>query len=134
LASAELAATKASSAGIFAGTSNIRARAYGLAWVGNDLFSASDALSIGVQAPLRVFSGHAQVLIPEVDPDTGVPFFTNERAELAPTGNEIDYNLAYSIEFGERRALGAQVSWQRDALNVQDSSDTRYGLVWTQRF
>jgi hypothetical protein len=68
-------------------------------------FSGGDKLAFRVMQPLRVRSGGFDLAVPvSYDYATGAVGYENRPFSLAPSGREIDYELAYS-----RRVFGGQL-------------------------
>jgi hypothetical protein len=135
LLEAAVASTKGHSAnGLFAGTSDIQSRAFGMTLMSRNLINPEDTLTVSVKQPLRVVAGQAALVMPSVDSETGVASFTTDKASLVPTGRELDYQLSYSMPLQKNRLLSIQTGLRQNMFNIQGSNAASAGIAWSVKF
>lgn len=136
LLNAEFAATKnsiASGDGLFAGTRNVQSRAYGMSYLGRNLWQKRDQLLLSVKQPLRVVSGSVGVVAPAID-EFGYAHYASEWNKLLPAGHAADYLLSYSAPLGRNRTLALQAAYRKDMLNLAGSNHALAGMSWSAKF
>lgn len=123
----------AAATGLFVGTTELRARAYGVTFARSSLLADEDRLMLTVRRPLRVVSGQAGVVVPHID-EQGEAHYHTEWTSLVPTGREVHYGLAYDRPLGKTQSVGFQYGYRRDALNVEGSKEISVGATWNLKF
>jgi hypothetical protein len=93
-----------------------------------DAFASGDVLAFRMTQPLRVRSGGFDLSVPvSYDYSTGAVGYEQRAFNLAPTGRELDYELAYSRQaFGGR--LGANLFLRSDPGHIE-AADTDLGAA-----
>ena len=99
------------------------------------MFSASDRLAFRLSQPLRVESGGINLLLPvSWDYATLSGSYASQRLNLAPSGREIDAELAWQGELWRGHAA-ASLFWRRDPGHVANAPDDRgVALRWSAGF
>lgn len=132
----EMAQTETGESGagsLFAATSNVRAQAFGVTFIQQNLWTNNDQLLASVRQPLRVSSGRVAIVSAEVDAN-GEPVYQRQWASLVPDGREIDFSLRYVTPTGKSSSLAMQAMYQRDALNIAGNNATQFGMLWKATF
>lgn len=119
--------------GLVGGVSAMTARAYGAAFLQDDVFRPGDHLSLSVRKPLRVTSGTAEIAVAGVDQD-GYPVVSASRVSLKPDGNETDFAMAYATTLKTGGDLSAGLDYRADADNVRGQGDLAARVAFSQRF
>lgn len=133
---AEFAHTRAGNAGtssLFAATSDIQSRAWGVTYQQQNLWQADDRLLASIRQPLRISSGSAALLTASVDAQ-GYARYDKSWSSLQPDGREIDYSLAYRRALGKAGNLTAQAVYRRDVQNIAGAHNTTLGMIWNRNF
>lgn len=133
---AEMGRTKAGNGdagSIFAATSAIQSRAYGLTYLQQNLWKTTDQLTASVKQPLRLTSGSAAIITADVD-QQGYAVYEKSWSSLVPDGREIDYTLAYRMPTSKTDNLMLQAVYQKDALNIAGNNNAQVGLTWNGSF
>lgn len=134
LAEMGFAFTKGGSAdGLFAGTSDIQSRSWGITYLSQKVLKEGDKLSFSLKQPLRVTSGSVGVVTASVDAD-GIAHYATEAASLVPTGREIDFKMAYDTPLKKNQALSLQFGVRKDVDNIAGNRDASVGMIWTAKF
>ncbi|HEX8400448.1 MAG TPA: S8 family peptidase [Allosphingosinicella sp.] len=94
-----------------------------------DAFSSGDRIAFRMMQPLRVRSGGFDLSVPNsYDYSTGVVGYEAQRFSLAPSGREMDYELAYSARaLGGR--LGANLFLRTDPGHVEAADSDIGGAI-----
>lgn len=127
--------TRADRVGIVGNGSNLASRAWSADVTKQGVFGASDSLGLRVSQPLRVESGGLSLELPVAyDYATLSPTYGTRRLSLAPSGREIDGELAW-----QGRLLGgsasASVYYRKDPGNVASlPSDAGVAIKWGRKF
>jgi hypothetical protein len=132
------ATTKGASAdSLFAGTTDIVSRSYGVTFMSRNLVRTNDRLMLSVKQPLRVVSGQAGVIVPAID-EQGIAHFNTEWASLVPNGREVHYAMSFDTPISRTQSfahsLSLQAGYRKDLFNISGSKDVSVGAVWTSRF
>ena len=69
-----------------------------------------DIFHIGISQPLRVETGDASVMIPQLYDTNGNLKFSQVSVDLSPSGRQIDLNFGYQGEIDENLNFGLQLS------------------------
>jgi hypothetical protein len=123
----------ASAGGLFAGTTDLQSRSYGVTFMSRSLVKDQDQLTLSVKQPLRVVSGQAGVIVPAID-EQGIAHFNTEWASLVPTGREVHYAMSYDAPLNKTQSLGFQAGYRKDVQNIQGATDVSLGAMWTMKF
>lgn len=118
---------------LFAATSNIQSRAWGITYQQQNLWRADDQLLASVKQPLRISSGSAALITAGVDAQ-GYAVYDRSWSSLTPDGREIDYTLAYRMPTGKTGNLTLQAVYQQDALNIAGNNNAMLGMLWNHGF
>jgi hypothetical protein len=128
------ASTAASSAGgFFAGTTDLLSRSYGASFMSRNLLADDDRLTLFVKLPLRVVSGQAGVVMPQID-EQGIAHYHTEWTSLVPDARERHFGLAYDRPLGRSQSFSIQAGLRRDVLNMPGVTDASIGAAWTMKF
>jgi hypothetical protein len=119
--------------GLFASTSNIQSRSFGVSFLSSDLAARGDKLSVSLKQPMRVTSGTVNLVMPGVAAD-GTPTYTTQAASLAPNGRELDAQLSYDTPLGKGQSLGFNLGVMKDAQNIAGNRNEFVGSTWTMKF
>lgn len=126
-------AGQADSGSLFAGTSSIQSRAFGLTYLQQNIWKANDQLSASVKQPLRITSGSAAITTAGVDA-AGYAVYEKSWSSLVPDGREVDFVLAYRMPTSKLGNLTMQAAYQKDAMNVAGNQNSQVGLIWNHAF
>lgn len=118
---------------LFAATSGIQSRAWGVTYQQTDLWRADDQLLASIRQPLRVSSGSAALITASVD-EQGYAIYDKSWSSLSPDGREIDVSLSYRLPAGKTGNLALQAAYQKDALNIAGNNRALAGLLWNRNF
>lgn len=110
------------SGGIVSDISPLYARTMGASLVQRDTVKPGDNLSFSVRAPMRVFSGSASLSMASVDSE-GEPVITSQRANLAPSGHEMNFSVGYAAPVNENISWNLTMDARRDTNNVRGAND-----------
>ena len=92
----------------------IRSSAFSFDVAKAGLLTGGDHLAFRLSQPLRVASGGLGLRLPQsYDYETGAVTYADQVLNLAPSGREIDAELAYSRAFFGGR-MDANLFWRRD--------------------
>ncbi len=108
--------------GIVSGVSPLYARSFGTTLTEASIFTGGDALSLMARAPLRVFSGSAELTAASVDAQ-GNPVLSGQRIGLSPTGIEMDFTAGYRAPLGEASTWNVSLEGRLDPNNVAGTYD-----------
>ncbi|MEY4429553.1 MAG: hypothetical protein RLZZ182_2242 [Pseudomonadota bacterium] len=102
--------------GLLLGSTRLLADGHAVGLVRRDTWAPGDRLSLTHQAPLRASQGSLTYqLIDQVDPDTGVPHYTEHTVQLKPDARERITELRYTRPVGAGRqagSLGLALAWR----------------------
>ena len=120
--------------GLVSGTSGVVSRSLGVAFSNQDVMTKGDRFTVSAKQPLRVVSGYANLVMPAVDPVTGVATYSNERVSLVPNGRETDFSVSYSAPVARTQTVTLQAGLRNDLQNIAGESDRSVGVSWINRF
>jgi hypothetical protein len=123
----------ANSGSLFAATSGIQSRAYGVSYLQQNLLTAKDQFTASIKQPLRLSSGRAALTTASVD-EAGYAVYQKSWSSLVPDGREIDLTLSYRMPTSKTDALTVQAGYQKDALNIAGNNNAMLGLIWNTSF
>ena len=134
LAEAGVAFTAAgSSNGLLTGTTAIESRSFGVTFLSQRLFNQEDRLALSLKQPLRVVSGKASMIVPNID-EEGVAYYSKELVSLAPTGREVNFRMAYDTPINRNQSLSVQLGARREVMNIAGNNDAGIGATWSAKF
>ncbi len=84
--------------------------------------SNPDRLSFNISQPLRVSSGHAFLTLPFARDAAGNLLINSNRANLAPTGREIDLELSYMLPLAEETSLTTGALYRIEPNHIKEAS------------
>lgn len=119
--------------GLFSEAGRMRAYAWSLSYLQENLWTRRDRLSLGVSQPLRVARGEAGMVMTHIDAD-GIAHYDTEKVSLVPDGHELDYRMAYTVPLDRVSSLSLQAAYRKDAYNIKELTDASVGAIWTRRF
>ena len=119
--------------GLLRDVGGMRAQGFGIGWLGKQLFTTEDQLSVTLKQPLRLSAGSMGLWMAGVDA-SGNAVYHNERISLVPDGRELDAKLAYDTPLDGAQTLSLQLVYRHDVMHQQGVHDLSLGGVWTQRF
>ncbi|NNG04376.1 MAG: hypothetical protein HKM95_09785, partial [Inquilinus sp.] len=135
IGSATTATTDVENAGLLSGWGTVRSTAFGIGVVARDVFDSGDRIGVLAGQPLRVGQADATVTVPVGMTADEVMVRESQRVDLAPSGREMNVQLAY------RRGLwdGADLSsWllirNEPGHDAAASNDYGLGLSFTTTF
>lgn len=92
-----------------------------------------DSLGFAVSQPMRVSSGKMNLLLPQVDRETGNSSYQNLAIDLASPATETDLELAYSNKISNGARLRFNAVYRHNADN-QLGDKTQVGVRYQQSF
>jgi len=116
--------------GLISDISPLYAQSFGAALVQRDAVRPGDNLAFSVRAPMRVFSGSANIAVNSVDED-GNPVISKQRVNLRATGQEMDFSMGYSAPVSETMSWNMSLNARHDAGNISGAHDADF-LVGTK--
>lgn len=116
--------------GIISDVSPLYARTFGAAFVERDTIKNGDNLTFSVRAPLRVYSGSADIATTSVD-GNGNATTGSQRVSLTPSGTEMDFSVGYAAPVNDNMSWNVSVDARRDAGNISGENDADF-LVGTK--
>ena len=117
---------RADGTSLLSGWSEIRAEAFGVGLVKNGVLGRLDRIGLLVGQPLRVSSGEATVTTPVDYLIDKTVVQDSERVSMAPSGREIDLQLAYDTPLVGSAAVSGWVMMQLEPGHVANA-DPAYG-------
>ena len=78
-----------------------------------------DSFHFGVSQPLRVETGDASLMIPQLYDTQGNLQFAQETVDLSPSGRQIDLNFGYQTKINENANFGLQLSISEDYGHIK---------------
>lgn len=127
--------TAARGGGVLAAGSRVRTSAFAFDFVRSGVLAADDSLAFRLSQPLRVEGGGINLSLPvSWDYATLSGGYATQRLNLAPSGREIDAELAWRGRLGFGQAA-ASLFWRRDPGHVADAPDDKgVALRWSAGF
>ncbi len=107
--------------------SPIYARSFGASLVQRDTLGDGDHLQLSVKSPLKVISGTASLATTSVDAN-GYATTTSQNVSLRPSGNEMDFAVAYQAPVRGNFQWNVSLEDRRDADNIAGVTEI-VGLV-----
>lgn len=107
--------------------SDIRADSFGVGLVKNGVLGSHDRIGLLAGQPLRVSSGEATVTAPVDYLIDKTVVLGAERVSMAPSGREIDLQLAYDTPLGQAASVSGWLMMQLEPGHVADA-DPAYGV------
>ncbi|MQY52673.1 S8 family peptidase [Rhodocyclus gracilis] len=126
-------ASEGSGNSLFAATSALQSRAFGVTYLRESIWNKDDQLLASVKQPLRVSAGSAAIITANVDAQ-GYAVYDKSWSSLVPDGREIDLTLNYRMPVDKTHTVALQAMYQKDAANIAGNNATSLGLMWTSRF
>lgn len=84
----------------------VQSDSFALALTADDVVSKDDRLTLAVSQPVRVNSGSAALNVATGVDAAGNVIYNRERADLTPTGRQLDLQAGYSFNVGKDETLG----------------------------
>jgi hypothetical protein len=131
---ATTAAAAPASNSMFAGTSDIKAQAYGVSYTNHNAYTAEDKLTVSFKMPMAVTSGSVNMAQTMIDPVTGVPSVVNQAVSLAPSGREMDLMVGYTMPLSKTQKLGLSAGYTANLLNEAGTNVAKAGVTWNVKF
>jgi len=78
-----------------------------------------DSIHIGISQPIRVESGRATLMVPELYERGGKLMFSEADANLSPSGRQIDAGITYQAQFLDTIDMGVQLAVTKDPEHVK---------------
>ncbi|MEO5706711.1 MAG: S8 family peptidase [Alteraurantiacibacter sp.] len=127
--------TTARGGGVLASGSRVTTSAFAFDVARSDVLAAGDSMAFRVSQPLRVESGGLNLLLPvSWDYATLSAGYAAQRLNLAPSGREIDAELAWRGALWRGQAA-ASVFWRRDPGHIASLPDDQgVALRWSAGF
>jgi hypothetical protein len=127
--------TSARGGGTLAAGSRVSTSAFAFDLARSGVLAADATLALSLSQPLRVESGGINLLLPvSWDYATLTGTYASQRLNLAPSGREIDAELAWRGRLGMGQAA-ASLFWRRDPGHVTDAPDDKgVALRWSAGF
>ena len=107
--------------------SEIRAEAFGVGLVKNGVLGRNDRIGLLAGQPLRVSSGEATVTAPVDYLVDKTVVQDSERVSMAPSGREIDLQLAYDTPLGRAASVSGWVMMQLEPGHIANAGPA-YGV------
>ena len=92
------------------------------------LFGADDHLTFSVTQPTRINRGAATINLPVGRTIDGTILTESIRADLTPTGRQLDLGLTYALGLGENSELRIGARYSLDAGHIDGA--TGFGLIF----
>jgi hypothetical protein len=122
--------------GLLLGGTRLLADGHAVGLMRRDNWAPGDRISLTHQAPLRASQGSLTYqLIDRVDPDTGVPHYTDHTVQLKPEARERLTELRYSRPAGPGRQWALAVAWRvHPDHDATAPAELAMGLTYNVRF
>ena len=78
-----------------------------------------DSVHIGISQPLRVESGNATIMVPQLYDQNGTLNFSQASADLSPSGRQVDLSFGYQAKLHDAFDVGVQFAVSQDYGHVQ---------------
>lgn len=78
-----------------------------------------DSVHIGISQPLRVESGNATIMVPQLYDQNGSLNFSQASADLSPSGRQLDLSFGYQAKLHDAFDVGVQFAVSQDYGHVQ---------------
>ncbi|MEG6507920.1 S8 family serine peptidase [Methyloligella sp. 2.7D] len=126
--------TNASTSGatLFQDVDAMSSRAYGLSLMKKGIFGAFDQFGVSVSKPMQIYDGAAYLNTPVGRTVDGRVNYRRSRVDLAPSGSQTDYDIAYRTPLGEQVSLGLNAFYQDDAGHEDGAMNA--GVLGNMRF
>jgi len=82
-------------------------------------WNEQDSIHIGISQPLRVESGEANIMVPQLYETGGNLKFTETSVDLSPSGRQVDVSLGYQANLYDALNVGVQFAVSQDYGHVQ---------------
>ena len=108
--------------------SNVISSNFGVAINFSNISNTKDNLSFGISQPHRIENGNANLLIPGARDVSGNLTYTSKDISLAPSGRQIDFEVAYSFDINDNTSLAFKNSLSNNAQHTSSNglSNTFY--------
>ena len=81
--------------------------------------NAQDSVHIGISQPLRVESGNATIMVPQLYDQNGSLNFSQASTDLSPSGRQVDLSFGYQAKLHDAFDFGVQFAVSQDYGHVQ---------------
>ena len=78
-----------------------------------------DSVHLGISQPLRVESGKATIMVPQLYDQNGSLNFSQASADLSPSGRQLDLSFGYQAKLYDAFDVGVQFAVSQDYGHVQ---------------
>ena len=78
-----------------------------------------DSVHIGISQPLRVESGNAKIMVPQLYGTGGSLNFSETSVDLSPSGRQVDVSLGYQATVNDAVNVGVQLAVSKDYGHVK---------------
>ena len=78
-----------------------------------------DSVHIGISQPLRVESGNATIMVPQLYDQNGSLNFSQASTDLSPSGRQLDLSFGYQAKLHDAFDVGVQFAVSQDYGHVQ---------------
>ena len=82
-------------------------------------FNEQDSIHIGISQPLRVETGHAKIMIPQLYDIGGNLNYSEANIDLSPSGRQLDVSLGYQAILSDAFNVGLQFAVSQDYGHVK---------------
>lgn len=113
--------------GVLRDMSALRSESFSVGLFNKGALRDNDRLGFIVSQPLRIAQGSVQVDVPVARTLDGAIVHASRRADLAPSGREIDAELEYKIPFSADESLILNLLMQLEPGHVQDAPPAWFG-------
>ena len=114
---------KPASDSLFTDVSPIQSQSFSIGLVGHSLLRVDDGFGVILNQPLRVARGTADIALTNGRDVAGNLSTTTFQGDLTPSGRELDFEVFYSLPFGERTSLTASAALRHEPGHIADAGD-----------
>lgn len=115
------------------GSAHTNTSSWSLGLYQQKVIAENDSLGIAVSQPMRVSTGQMNLLLPQVDRETGVASYQNMAINLESPATETNLELAYTSKISNGARLRLNAIYRHNADN-QPGDKTQVGLRYQQSF
>lgn len=108
--------------------------AMGLAWVGSLIDGKTSHMIAAISQPLRVDAATASLNVPVGRTDDGKVIYEQRKANLTPSGRQINAELAFNQMVSKTASFGFNAVYARDAGHIKGETDWIIMSTYQTRF
>ncbi|MFL2899056.1 MAG: hypothetical protein ACJZ41_01070 [Candidatus Pelagibacterales bacterium] len=103
---------------LISSVSDIQSSSFNLILNKYNFLSENDRLSVSIGQPNKVESGSMVIRVPGLASSTGVIPYDNVKADLSPSGRQIDFGVDYIKQFNEDIVVGIKSTVSKDFNHI----------------